>query len=92
MDSVLFSNNVFNYLEVIKNELYFNKQYLHLENEVYIRQENIDKKNYKEFKEIFEGNYIGNGNYFHLVWNDSGEIIIRYFSENKGLFKNIFKV
>ncbi len=59
MNSMLISKSFFDQLDVIKNELYFNKQYPYLGKGIYINPQNISTQNYKEFKEIFENEYTG---------------------------------
>lgn len=91
MNSVLSTKKFTNYVDIIKNELYFNKQYLHIEGEVYIDEKNIKLNNYKDFKDIFENNY-HDENYFCLRLKSENIIEISYFNKQKLFFSEIFEI
>lgn len=79
---VSFVRNVFNNVNLIKYELFFNKQYLHINGGVYLNEGNLDKKSYKELNEIFENNYYDK-NYFYLKFKSDDVVEINYFSNEK---------
>ena len=45
--SILITKKITNYIDVIKNELYFNKQNSYIGNGIYIREENLNLKTIK---------------------------------------------
>lgn len=90
---LLKSKNILNQIKIIKNELYFNQQYLYIGDGIYINKENLDLPKYKEFKEIFENTHTRMGDYFYLEFGKvENEINITYFSENEFLFKYILTI
>lgn len=90
--SVLITKKITNYIDVIKNELYFNKQNLYIGNGIYIREENLNLKNYKEFNEIFENNVENDENYFYLESKSPNVINITYFYKQKSLLSEEFEI
>lgn len=91
INSVLSTKKIINYVDIIKNELYFNKQYLHIDSEVYIDEKNINSNNYKDFKDIFEKNYYDE-NYFCLRLKSENVVEISYFNKQKLFFSEIFEI
>ena len=89
---VLITKKITNYIDVIKNELYFNKQNLYIGNGIYIREENLNLKNYKEFNEIFENNVDNDENYFYLESKSPNVINITYFYKQKSLLSEEFEI
>lgn len=90
--SALITKKITNYIDVIKNELYFNKQNSYIENGIYIREENLNLKNYKEFNEIFENNVDNDENYFYLESKAPNVINITYFYKQKSLLSEEFEI
>lgn len=73
-----------NLIEIIKNELFFNKQYLKLENYAYLYEEDINNQQYVELSDIFVDTNDSNENYFYLVSNfPANSIDIQYFQKGK---------
>lgn len=91
INSVLFMKKFNNYIDIIKNELYFNKQYLHVVDEVYIDEKNISSNNYKDFKDIFEKNNYTE-NYFCLKLKDKNIVEINYFNKQKLCFSETIEI
>lgn len=90
--SILITKKITNYIYVIKNELYFNKQNSYIGNGIYIREENLNLKNYKEFNEIFENNVDNDENYFYLESKSPNVINITYFYKQKSLLSEEFEI
>lgn len=90
--SILITKKITNYIDVIKNELYFNKQNSYIGNGIYIREENLNLKNYKEFNEIFENNVDDDENYFYLESKSPNVINITYFYKQKSLLSEEFEI
>ncbi len=90
--SILITKKITNYIDVIKNELYFNKQNSYIGNGIYIREENLNLKNYKEFNEIFENNVDNDENYFYLESKSPNVINITYFYKQKSLLSEEFEI
>lgn len=90
--SILITKKITNYIDVIKNELYFNKQNSYIGNGIYIREENLNLKNYKEFNEIFENNVDNDENYFYLESKSLNVINITYFYKQKSLLSEEFEI
>lgn len=89
---VLITKKITNYIDVIKNELYFNKQNLYIGNGIYITEENLNLKNYKNFNEIFENNLDNHENYFYLESKSPSVINITYFYKQKYLLSEEFEI
>ena len=90
--SILITKKITNYIDVIKNELYFNKQNSYIGNGIYIREENLNLKNYKEFNEIFENNVDNDENYFYLESKSPNVINITYFYKQQSLLSEEFEI
>lgn len=76
-------------MDIIKNELYFNKQYLYMFEDTYLDYESINLGSYKEFNELFENKYDNNSNYFHLEFDEfSDEIHIEYVENGEVLLND----
>lgn len=90
--SILITKKITNYIDVIKNELYFNKQNSYIGNGIYIREENLNLKNYKEFNKIFENNVDNDENYFYLESKSPNVINITYFYKQKSLLSEEFEI
>ena len=87
LNSVVLTKKINNPVDIIKNELHFNKQYLHITNKVYINEENLERQTYKELRELFEIDYDVDKNFFCIESNlNEGEITIKYFKKQELIF------
>lgn len=74
--------NVLDYVDLIKQELFFNKQYLHIYGGVYLNEEKLNENSYKELNEIFENDHYDD-NYFYLSFKSENVVEINYFLSEK---------
>lgn len=87
--SVAVAYDILYKIDIIKNELYFNRQYLYLPRDTYLNCESISLGSYKEFNELFENKYDNYSNYFHLVFDEfGGQVYIEYIEDGKILFRD----
>ncbi len=86
--AVLVTNDILNKVNILRSEIYFNRQYEHLYTDTYIDPNKIEIGSYKVFHELFENNYNNNSPYFYLQFDKDGrEVNIAYLDEGKRLFE-----
>ncbi|BAK81399.1 hypothetical protein [Candidatus Arthromitus sp. SFB-rat-Yit] len=93
MRSVLLTNDITNKVDIVKHELFYNKQYLHIKGDVYINANNIKIGGYKELNQHFENYKYDNFEYFHLYFNeDMNDINIEYIKGDQKIFEDKLKI
>lgn len=93
MRSVLLTKDIINKIDIIKYELFFNNQYLHIKGDTYINANNIKLDKYKELNQYFENYKYDNSEYFHLYFNEyMNDITIEYIKDDQIIFKDKLEV
>lgn len=93
MRSVLLTKDIINKIDIIKYELFFNNQYLHIKGDTYINANNIKLDKYKELNQYFENYKYDNSEYFHLYFNEyMNDITIEYIKDDQMIFKDKLEV
>lgn len=93
MRSILLTKDIINKIDIIKYELFFNNQYLHIKGDTYINANNIKLDKYKELNQYFENYKYDNSEYFHLYFNEyMNDITIEYIKDDQMIFKDKLEV
>jgi hypothetical protein len=93
MRSILLTRDIINKIDIIKYELFFNNQYIHIKGDTYINANNIKLDKYKELNQYFENYKCDNSEYFRLYFDEyMNDITIEYIKDDQMIFKDKLEI
>ncbi|AID44962.1 hypothetical protein SFBM_0982 [Candidatus Arthromitus sp. SFB-mouse-Japan] len=93
MRSILLTKDIINKIDIIKYELFFNNQYIHIKGDTYINANNIKLDKYKELNQYFENYKCDNSEYFRLYFDEyMNDITIEYIKDDQMIFKDKLEI